>query len=173
MQLSINGKVHTIVGDPEEFLVWVLRDELGLTGTKFGCGAGICGSCTVLVNGSPVRSCITPATALVGQKITTIEGISKTLPNQEIKLHPVQQAFLDEQTPQCSWCMSGQIMTALAFLKKNPNPSIYEVEEAMNNNYCRCGCYDRIRSAVMRAAVLLREERNHAENSTSSQTHFA
>ncbi len=160
MELSINGKKYSTSGDPEEFLVWVLRDELGLTGTKFGCGAGICGACTVLVDGSPVRSCITPATALKGQRITTIEGISKTLPNGEIKFHPVQQAFIDEQTPQCSWCMSGQILTALAFLKSTPEPTDEEIEQAMSNNYCRCGCYDRIRSAVKRAAMLMNEEKD-------------
>jgi isoquinoline 1-oxidoreductase subunit alpha len=158
MELSINGKSYTVNGDPEEFLVWVLRDELGLTGTKFGCGAGICGSCTVMVGNAPVRSCITPAIALVGQAITTIEGISTTLPSGETKLHPVQQAFIDEQTPQCAWCMSGQMMTALAFLKTNPNPTAEDIETAMSNNYCRCGCYVRIRSAVARAAELMKTE---------------
>ena len=158
MELSINGTSYTVHGDPEEFLVWILRDELGLTGTKFGCGAGICGSCTVMVGDAPVRSCITPASALVGQAITTIEGIATTSPSGETKLHPVQQAFIDEQTPQCAWCMSGQIMTALAFLKTNPNPTPEDIESAMSNNYCRCGCYVRIRSAVARAAELLKTE---------------
>jgi isoquinoline 1-oxidoreductase subunit alpha len=158
MELSINGKSYTMNGDPEEFLVWVLRDELGLTGTKFGCGAGICGSCTVMVGDAPVRSCITPASTLAGQAITTIEGISTTLPSGETKLHPVQQAFIDEQTPQCAWCMSGQMMTALAFLKTNPNPTPEDIETAMSNNYCRCGCYVRIRSAVARAAELMQTE---------------
>lgn len=163
MQLLINGKKYAVSGDADEFLVWVLRDELGLTGTKFGCGAGICGSCTVLVNGSPVRSCTVPATAFEGQRITTIEGISKTLADGSIKYHPVQQAFLDEQTPQCSWCMSGQILTAVAFLRQNPNPTEDEIETAMSNNYCRCGCYDRIRGAVARAAGELRKERQARE----------
>jgi isoquinoline 1-oxidoreductase alpha subunit len=169
MELTINGKLYKLTGDdPEEFLVWIIRDELGLTGTKFGCGAGVCGSCTVIVDGAPVRSCVTPVNAVLGQKITTIEGISKPLPSGEVKLHPVQQAFIDEQTPQCSWCMSGQIMTALAFLKTNPHPTAQEIEVAMGNNYCRCGCYDRIRAAVARAATLMNQEKNNKSESLSS-----
>jgi isoquinoline 1-oxidoreductase subunit alpha len=130
-----------------ELLLWVLRDELGLTGTKFGCGVGICGACTVHLDGVAIRSCVTPLSALEGRSITTIEGLAKG-----DKLHPVQQAFLEQQVPQCAWCMSGQMMTAAAFLQQRPNPSETEVASAMTANYCRCGCYARIRTAVLQAA---------------------
>jgi isoquinoline 1-oxidoreductase subunit alpha len=147
MQLLINGQEYEIDIPENENLVWVIRDGLGLTGTKFGCGMGICGSCTVHVDGVATRSCITPAASVEGKAITTIEGLAT-----EEALHPVQQAFLDEQVPQCSWCMSGQMMTAAAFLAQNPNPSEDDIVNAMSANYCRCGCYVRIKAAVARAA---------------------
>lgn len=149
MNLNINGKAVEVDSPPDEMLLWVLRDELGLTGTKFGCGAGICGSCTVHLDGVPTRSCITPVSVAEGKKITTLEGLATGE-----KLHPVQQAFLELQVPQCAWCMSGQMMTAAAFITQTPNPSEAEVESAMSANYCRCGTYVRIRKAVMRAAEL-------------------
>ena len=147
MQLRINGQEYEIDIPENENLVWVIRDGLGLTGTKFGCGMGICGSCTVHVDGIATRSCITPAASVEGKAITTIEGLAT-----DNGLHPVQQAFLDEQVPQCSWCMSGQMMTAAAFLAQNPNPSEDDIVNAMSANYCRCGCYVRIKAAVARAA---------------------
>jgi isoquinoline 1-oxidoreductase alpha subunit len=147
MQLLINGQEYEIDIPENENLVWVIRDGLGLIGTKFGCGMGICGSCTVHIDGVAMRSCITPAASVEGKAITTIEGLAT-----EEGLHPIQQAFLDEQVPQCSWCMSGQMMTAAAFLAQNPNPSEEDIVNAMSNNYCRCGCYVRIKAAVARAA---------------------
>lgn len=150
MQLLINGKEETVDDGTERLLLWVLRDELGYTGTRFGCGAGICGSCTVHVDGVATRSCITPLAAVEGKQIRTIEGLSG-----ENGLHPVQQAFIDQQVPQCGWCMSGQIMTAAAFLDANPAAGEAEIVAAMGNNYCRCGCYVRIKTAVQQAAVAM------------------
>lgn len=146
MELIINDQTR-FVADPNTLLLWALRDELGLTGTKFGCGAGICGACTVHVNGAAVRACITPVSAVAGKTVTTIEGLG-----QNGELHPVQRAFLEEQVPQCAWCMSGQMMTAAALLAQNPSPTTDEIRQAMNRNYCRCGCYSRIQSAVAKAA---------------------
>lgn len=150
MELQINGKTVTVTDEPTAMLLWVLRDELEMTGTKFGCGAGICGACTVHVDGEATRSCITPLTAVAGKDIRTIEG----LPSANGDLHPMQEAFIDEQVPQCGWCMSGQIMTAVAFLEKTPNPTEDEIKIALNSNYCRCGCYTRIYNAVASVAGL-------------------
>jgi isoquinoline 1-oxidoreductase alpha subunit len=155
MQLIINGEEYTVEDSPSRPLLWVLRDELGLTGTKFGCGAGFCGACTVHIDGTPQRSCITPLESAAGAEIRTIEGLATINADGSLKLHPVQQAFLDAQVPQCSWCMSGQMMTAAAFLEATPNPSREEVVEAMSQNYCRCGCYVRIKAAVLQAAQLV------------------
>lgn len=155
MQLTINQQTYDVDVEADEPLLWVLRDTLGLTGTKYGCGLGICGSCTVLVDGVAIRSCITPAADVEGSAIITIEGLA-TSENGEEQLHPVQQAFIDEQVPQCAWCMSGQMMTAAAFIASNPDPSEDDITAAMNNNYCRCGCYARIRIAVARAAAIAR-----------------
>jgi len=149
LKLTINGIAHEVAEQPPRMLLWVLRDELGLTGTKFGCGIGVCGACTVHLDGVAARSCQT----LVGQAsekaITTIEGLA-----DGDSLHPVQQAFLEGQVPQCGWCMSGQMMTAAAFLATNANPSDAEITEAMGYNYCRCATYVRIRRAVVRAAAI-------------------
>lgn len=150
MQLTINNTVYEVADDPSAMLLWVLRDELGLTGTKFGCGTGLCGACTIHVDGVATRACVTPLAAAAGRTIRTIEGLA---PGADEALHPVQQAFIDEQVPQCGWCMSGQIMTAAAFLEQNPAPSEAEIINAMGNNYCRCGCYVRIKRAVTRAAT--------------------
>ena len=152
MQLMINDKAYQVVDEPDRLLLWVLRDELGLTGTKFGCGIGICGSCTVHLDGIPTRSCITMLSDVGDREVRTIEGLAEINVAGETVLHPVQQAFIDEQVPQCSWCMSGQMMTAAAFLETNPNPNDDEIRRAMNNVYCRCGTYHRIRKAVARAA---------------------
>jgi isoquinoline 1-oxidoreductase alpha subunit len=149
MELNVNGNIHQVADEPDRPLLWVLRDELGLTGTKFGCGIGLCGSCEVHVDGTITRSCITLLSKVEGKAIRTIEGLA-----EGESLHPVQQAFIEEQVPQCGWCMSGQIMRAAAFLEENPHPSDEEIASAMTSNYCRCGTYVRIRRAVSRAAQI-------------------
>lgn len=154
MQLLINELAYQVSESPDRLLLWVLRDELGLTGTKFGCGIGICGSCTVHLDGIPTRACVTMLSAAQGKEVRTIEGLAKIGVNGETVLHPVQQAFLDEQVPQCSWCMSGQMMTAAALLEQNQNPTADDIRQAMNSVYCRCGTYARIRKAVARAAEI-------------------
>lgn len=152
MQLHINGAPVEVTAGKGDLLLWVLRDELGLIGTRFGCGAGLCGACTVHVDGVPTRACITPLVAVEGKQVRTIEGLAARGEDGSLVLHALQQAFIDEQTPQCAWCMSGQIMTAAAFLEQNPSPSEDEIIEAMDNNFCRCGCYARIKRAVKLAA---------------------
>ena len=160
MQLNINGETVDVNGDKGRMLLWAIRNEAGLTGTKFGCGGGYCGACTVIVDGVATRSCITPVEQVEGKEIRTIDGLAETDPDGEKILHPVQQCFIDHQVPQCSWCMSGQMMTATAFLEQTTDPSEDEIVEAMGNNYCRCGCYVRIKSAVIDAAQRMSEENN-------------
>lgn len=145
-QLTINGENREVEAVPETPLLWVLRDNLDLTGTKFGCGIAQCGACTVHLDGNPVRSCSTPISSVGTKKVTTIEGVSAE------GLHPVQQAWMDENVPQCGYCQTGQIMSAIALIEKNPNPSDSEIEAAMSGNICRCGTYERIRKAIKRAA---------------------
>lgn len=152
MQLNINGAPVEVAGEAGDLLLWVLRDELGLIGTRFGCGAGICGACTVHVDGLATRACITPLGAVAGKQVRTVEGLAEVQADGAPALHPLQQAFIAEQVPQCGWCMSGQMMTAAAFLEQNPTPSEDEIIEALSNNYCRCGCYARIKAAVASAA---------------------
>jgi isoquinoline 1-oxidoreductase alpha subunit len=152
MNLKVNGQVYEVPDAPERLLLWVLRDELGLTGTKFGCGAGICGSCTVHVDDVATRACITPLSAISDKSVRTIEGLAEPLADGSLKLHPLQQAWLDEQVPQCGWCQPGQMMTAAAFLATTPHPTEGQVVDAMSRNYCRCGCYNRIKRAVLIAA---------------------
>jgi aerobic-type carbon monoxide dehydrogenase small subunit (CoxS/CutS family) len=144
--LNINGTDHKII-NPSQPLLWVLRNQLGLTGTKFGCGEGQCGACTVLVQGKAKRSCRIPAESLVGQKIVTIEGLAANG-----HLHPMQQAFLDEEAFQCGFCTSGMIMSACAVLAANPHPSDGEIIDYMDGNVCRCGTYPRILAAIRRVA---------------------
>ncbi|HYM62921.1 MAG TPA: (2Fe-2S)-binding protein [Thermoanaerobaculia bacterium] len=144
--LTINGKPHTIHAASDTPLLWVIRDEVGLTGTKFGCGMGLCGSCTVHVNGEARRSCVTPLADVAGKKITTIEGLS---PNGT---HPVQKAWMAENVAQCGYCQAGQIMQAAALLKSKPRPSDADIDDVMGGNLCRCGTYQRIRRAIHRAA---------------------
>ena len=139
--------------------MWVIRDYVGLTGTKFGCGIAQCGACTVHMNGSPRRSCVTPASAAVGQQITTIEGVNKGHPG----LHPIQQAWIDEQVPQCGYCQSGQIMSAAALLERNSAPSDADIDVAMAGNICRCGTYPRIRKGIQRAARAINTVRDQAQ----------
>ena len=145
--LTVNGKRHELDVEADAPLLWVLRDELGLTGTKFGCGMAICGACTVHVDGKPVRSCVTPAGSVKGA-VTTIEGLASDLK------HPVQQAWLAEDAPQCGYCQSGQIMAAAALLKETPNPSDADID-AKISNLCRCGAYPRMRKAIHRAAAAM------------------
>jgi isoquinoline 1-oxidoreductase alpha subunit len=144
--LRVNGQERTYDGDPSMPLLWYLRDELGLTGTKFGCGAALCGNCTVHVDGNAVRACVTPMSELAGKAVTTIEGLS---PKGD---HPVQVAWRDQGVPQCGYCQTGQIMQAAAFLAKTPGPTDAQITEAMAGNLCRCGCYQRIHAAVRAAA---------------------
>jgi isoquinoline 1-oxidoreductase alpha subunit len=144
--LTVNGRQRQFDGDPEMPLLWYLRDELALTGTKFGCGAGLCGSCTVHRDGQAVRSCQTPMRTLAGRQITTIEGLSPD------GTHPVQQSWMKANVPQCGYCQSGQIMQAVAFLKNNPTPTDQAIDSAMSGNICRCGTYQRIRAAIKDAA---------------------
>jgi isoquinoline 1-oxidoreductase alpha subunit len=145
--LRVNGSEHKVNVPPETPLLWVLRDTLQMTGTKFGCGAGLCGACTVHVGGAAVRSCSTPVSQSVGKDITTIEGLSAN------GSHPLQQAWIAEQVPQCGYCQTGQIMAAAALLVKTPQPSDDQITQAMSGNICRCGTYDRIRKAIHRAAA--------------------
>ncbi|HXX26853.1 MAG TPA: (2Fe-2S)-binding protein [Terriglobales bacterium] len=145
--LSVNGANHTIDAPPDSKLLYVLRDSLGLTGTKYGCGEGMCGACTVLLDGKPARSCQAPLSTVVGKKITTIEGLE-----QNGRLHPVQEAFIGAEAFQCAYCTSGMIMAAVGLLHRNSRPSVEEIIDAMDGNICRCGTYPRIVEAVRQAA---------------------
>jgi isoquinoline 1-oxidoreductase alpha subunit len=147
--LIVNNQEITVDAAPETPLLWVLRDHLGLTGTKFGCGLALCGACTVHVQGQATRSCVLPLRAAVGKSITTVEGLSKD------RSHAVQKAWLEIDVPQCGYCQSGQIMSAAALLQSNPKPTDSEIDAAMSGNICRCGTYPRIRKAIHRAAELL------------------
>ena len=144
--LQINGKVYAVEADEQMPLLWALRDLISLTGTKYSCGAGLCGTCTVLIDGEPIRSCITPLSTVTDKTITTIEGLS------EDGSHPLQKAWLEEHVTQCGYCQPGQIMNAAALLEKNPNPSDADIDQAMTDVLCRCGTYQRIRKAIHRAA---------------------
>jgi aerobic-type carbon monoxide dehydrogenase small subunit (CoxS/CutS family) len=147
VQIDVNGKRYLVDLEPERPLLTVLRDELGLTGTKYGCGEGQCGACTVLLGDTMVHSCVTPVASAAGKRITTIEGLER-----DGKLHPVQQAFIDEGALQCGYCTPGMIMAGVALLRANPAPDPGEIERAMEGNVCRCGTYPRIVAAVQRAA---------------------
>lgn len=149
--LTINGERHDFDLDPSTPLLWAIREQTGLTGTKFGCGIAQCGACTVHLNGSPIRSCVTPVQAAANQNITTIEGIGSVATG----LHAVQQAWIEEQVPQCGYCQSGQIMSAVALLAENASPSDADIDRAMSGNVCRCGTYPRIRRGIKRAAALI------------------
>jgi isoquinoline 1-oxidoreductase alpha subunit len=147
--LTINSKSYEVDASPEMPLLWAIRDMVGLTGTKFGCGIAMCGACTVHIDGTPVRSCSFPVAAAAGKKITTIEGISEKIGEA------VQKAWIELQVPQCGYCQSGQIMSATALLKNKPKPTDADIDAAMQGNLCRCGTYQRIRSAIHRAAEMI------------------
>jgi len=155
IQFTLNGKAQSVDVDPQMPLLWVLRDTLNLTGTKFGCGMALCGACTVQIDGEATRSCVTPISDVTGKKVTTIEGLSADVS------HPVQKAWIELDVPQCGYCQSGQIMSAAALLAKNPQPTDAEVDDAMTGNICRCGTYQRIREAIQRAAQM-HAARQHA-----------
>ena len=146
--LTVNGRARSVNVDPDTPLLWVLRDELRLTGTKYGCGEGQCGACTVHIDGAALRSCVVPVSSVARQKITTIEGLSSD------GRHPVQRAWIEEDVPQCGYCQPGQMMTAASLLAYRPKPTDAEIDDAMSGNICRCGTYPRIRKAIHRAALL-------------------
>ena len=152
VKFNLNGKPQTVDSAPAMPLLWVLRDTLGLTGTKFGCGMSLCGACTVHINGQAVRSCVTPISAVAGKTVVTIEGLSANTS------HPIQQAWIEQDVPQCGYCQSGQIMTAAALLAKTSRPTDADIDEAMHGNICRCGTYDTIRAAIHRAGEIARAE---------------
>ena len=147
-RFTLNGKPQTVNVDPDMPLLWVIRDHLNMTGTKFGCGMAFCGACTVHINGEATRSCVTPISSVAGKSVTTIEGLSPD------RSHPVQKAWMEIDVPQCGYCQSGQIMSAAGVLAKTPNPTDEQIDEAMSGNICRCGTYSRIRKAIHRAAQL-------------------
>ena len=155
-KLIVNSKTLDVDADPETPLLWVLRDHLGLTGTKFGCGKALCGACTVHLDGSPVRACLMPLSAVAGKAVTTIEGLSAD------RSHALQKAWIELDVPQCGYCQSGQLMSAAALLHANADPSDADIDAAMAGNICRCGTYSRIRAAIHRAAQLLRQSAAHA-----------
>ncbi len=146
IHLTVNGQPRTVDVAPDTPLLWVIREHLGLTGTKFGCGMALCGACTVHLNGAAIRSCVTPISAAAGKRVRTIEGLSR---NQS---HPLQRAWVAEDVPQCGYCQSGQLMSAAALLAKTPHPTDADIDEAMSGNICRCGTYQRIRAAIHRAS---------------------
>jgi isoquinoline 1-oxidoreductase subunit alpha len=148
LTLRINGKTRTADVDPETPLLWVLRDSLGLPGTKYGCGMALCGACTVHVDGEPVRACSTPVSTVVGKDVTTIEGLASS----PTELHPLQRAWIEHDVPQCGYCQAGQLMSAAALLARTPQPSDADIDAAMSGNICRCGTYQRIRAAIHSAA---------------------
>jgi isoquinoline 1-oxidoreductase subunit alpha len=150
VKFQVNGKAMTAASEGDTPLLWVLRDELGMTGTKFGCGAALCGACTVHVNGQAVRSCQTPVSSVAGAKVATIEGLGAG------KQHVLQKAWIKHDVPQCGYCQSGQLMSAAALLSKNKNPSDADIDAAMSGNICRCGTYPRIKAAIKDAASMLR-----------------
>ncbi len=153
-RLRVNGTLHAVSADPETSLLAILRDFLGLTGTKYGCGEGQCGACTVLLNGRPRRSCLTPLGSVASQEVITIEGLER-----HGRLHPVQEAFLTEGALQCGYCTSGMILAGVALLQSNANPSEQEIAQAMEGNICRCGTYPRIMAAIQHAARQTKESR--------------
>jgi isoquinoline 1-oxidoreductase subunit alpha len=150
ISFNLNGSTVSVQAEPDTPLLWVIRDEVGLTGTKFGCGAALCGACTVHLDGVAIRSCQTPVSSVSGKKVSTVESLS------ENNSHPLQKAWIKHQVPQCGYCQSGQLMSAAALLAKNKNPSDTDIDNAMSGNLCRCGTYNRIRAAIKDAAAEMR-----------------
>ncbi|MFT5135833.1 MAG: isoquinoline 1-oxidoreductase alpha subunit [Arenicella sp.] len=153
MKLTINNQQYDLDVDPNMPILYVLRDLVGLTGTKFGCGVGQCGACTMHLDGTPIRSCLTPVSVAKDKNLTTLEGLA-----EGDELHPIQQAWLDHKVAQCGYCQGGQMMSAVALLKRNDNPTEEEIEQSMQGNICRCGTYPRIKAAIKQAAQTIREE---------------
>jgi isoquinoline 1-oxidoreductase alpha subunit len=151
-KVQINGSLYEIEAEPHMPLLWVIRDVIGLKGTKYGCGLGLCGACTVHLDGNPIRSCLTPITTVKNKSITTIEGLARN------GLHPVQEAWIELQVPQCGYCQSGQIMSAAALLNKNSRPNPEEIETAMSGHLCRCGTYDRIKKGIAMASEKINQK---------------
>ncbi|CAM3431397.1 (2Fe-2S)-binding protein [Parendozoicomonas haliclonae] len=164
--LTVNGQTRSLDIDADTPLLWVIRDELQLTGTKFGCGAGLCGACTVHLNGSPIRSCITPVSAVAGTEITTIEGLGT--PDNP---HPLQESWVENSVPQCGYCQSGQLMSAAALLATNPQPSDDDISMAMSGNICRCGTYPRIKAAIHLAADAMANDKDDNQEKTGEASH--
>jgi isoquinoline 1-oxidoreductase alpha subunit len=162
---TLNGKSVSVDDDPSTPLLWVIRDSLGLTGTKFGCGMALCGACTVHLDGINIRSCVAPLSRVAGKHVTTIEGLSAD------NSHPVQRAWIEIDVPQCGYCQSGQIMSAAVLLSQNPNPTDKDIDEAMSGNICRCGTYQRIRHAIHRAAELSAGAGNSARKAHNEPRH--
>jgi len=150
ISFNLNGSTVSVQAEPDTPLLWVIRDEVGLTGTKFGCGAALCGACTVHLDGVAIRSCQTPVSSVSGKKVSTVESLSAD------SSHPLQKAWIKHQVPQCGYCQSGQLMSAAALLAKNKNPSDTDIDNAMSGNLCRCGTYNRIRAAIKDAAAEMR-----------------
>lgn len=161
IEFKLNGKLVQTDEDPETPLLWVVRDTFKLKGSKYGCGAGLCGACTMHIDGEAERTCVMPISAIAGKEITTIEGIGSPE-----NMHPLQQAWVDISVPQCGYCQSGQIMSAATLLKNNPKPSEAEVDSAMAGNICRCGCYPRIKQAILNVAQLNNDEQGLAYNAS-------
>ena len=151
IDVSVNGKRHRVDVEPDTPLLWVIRETIGLPGTKFGCGMALCGACTVHLDGAPVRSCVTPISAVRGKRVTTVEGLATGA-----RLHPVQEAWIEVDVPQCGYCQSGQVMSAVALLARQPDPTDADIDAAMSGNICRCGTYQRIRAAIKLAAARMR-----------------
>jgi isoquinoline 1-oxidoreductase subunit alpha len=152
IDVSVNGKRHRVDVDPDTPLLWVIRDEIGLPGTKYGCGMALCGACPVHLDGAPVRSCVTPVSATRGKRVTTVEGLAVGA-----RLHPVQEAWIEADVPQCGYCQPGQVMSAAALLARQKNPTDADIDAAMSGNICRCGTYQRIRAAIKLAAARMRK----------------
>ena len=152
IDVSVNGKRHRVDVEPDTPLLWVIRETIGLPGTKFGCGMALCGACTVHLDGAPVRSCVTPVSAVRGKRVTTVEGLARG-PG----LHAVQEAWIEVDVPQCGYCQSGQVMSAAALLARQPDPTDADIDAAMSGNICRCGTYQRIRAAIKLAAARMRK----------------
>ena len=165
VSFSVNDQDVALDIDPQTPLLWVIREQLKMHGTKFGCGIAQCGACTVHLNGTPIRSCVTPVQAVAGQAVRTIEGLK----GGDGTLHPVQQAWIDEQVPQCGYCQSGQIMSAVALLSQNPDPTDRDIDQAMSGNVCRCGVYTRIRQGIKRAAATMSNTAQTFEGGASDE----